>query len=107
MAISTAGCSGMAGSVTRLVWHARCTARSMVSSNAWALSTALACALSVACATGRTNHKSHILPAVEIVAMDAAVNLGGRLLIGPANYKVTPASIRRNLRGPRVVDDDP
>ena len=39
--------------------------------------------------------------------MDAAVNLGGRLLIDPANYEVTPASIRRNLRGPWVVDDDP
>ena len=39
--------------------------------------------------------------------MDAAINLGGRLLTEPANYKVTPASIRRNLRGPWVVDDDP
>lgn len=39
--------------------------------------------------------------------MDAAVNLGGRLLIDPANYKVTAASIRRNLRGPWMVDDDP
>ena len=39
--------------------------------------------------------------------MDAAVNLGGRLLIDPATFEVTPASIRRNLRGPWVVDDDP
>jgi hypothetical protein len=39
--------------------------------------------------------------------MDAAVNLGGRLLIDPATYQVTPSSIRRNLRGPWVVDDDP
>jgi hypothetical protein len=54
-----------------------------------------------------TNHKSYILPAVEIVAMDAAVNLGGRMLTDPANYEVTPASIRRNLRGAWVVDDDP
>ena len=52
-------------------------------------------------------HKSYILPVVEIVAMDAAVNLGGRLLIDPASFAVTPASIRRNLRGPWVVDDDP
>src|SRR5215207_7392332 len=51
--------------------------------------------------------KSYILPAVEIVAMDVAVNLAGRLLIGPAAFDVTPASIRRNLRGPWVVDDDP
>ena len=79
----------------------------MASSNAWAIIAALACALNAACATGRTNHKSYILPAVEIVAMDAGVNLGGRLLIGPANYEVTPDSIRRNLRGPWVVDDDP
>ena len=39
--------------------------------------------------------------------MDAAVNFAGRLLRGPAAYEVTPASIRRNLRGPWVVDDDP
>src|SRR5688572_29357167 len=79
----------------------------MASSNASVIIAALACALNAACATRVTNHKSHILPAVEIVAMNAGVNLGGRLLIGPANYDVTPASIRRNLRGPWVVDDDP
>ena len=79
----------------------------MSSSNAWALSAALACGLNAACATGATNHKSYILPAVEIVAMDAAVNLAARLVIDPAHYKVSPASIRRNLRGPWVVDDDP
>ncbi len=54
-----------------------------------------------------TAHKSYILPAVQIVAMDSVVNLAGRHLTDPANYKVTPASIRRNLRGPWVVDDDP
>ena len=48
-----------------------------------------------------------MLPLVEIVAMDAAVNLGGRLLVDPASFAVTPASIRRNLRGPWVVDEDP
>src|SRR5687768_2106094 len=79
----------------------------MASSNAWMITAALACALNGACATGATSHKSYILPAVEIVAMDAAVNLGGRLVIDPANYGVTPDSIRRNLRGPWVVDDDP
>ena len=79
----------------------------MASSNAWALGAALACGLNAACATGMTTHKSYILPAVEIVAMDSAVNLGGRHLIDPANYEVTPGSIRRNLRGPWVVDDDP
>ena len=79
----------------------------MAFSKGWALGVALACGLNAACATGATTHKSYILPAVEIVAMDAAINLGGRVLIGPANYEVTPASIRRNLRGPWVVDDDP
>ena len=39
--------------------------------------------------------------------MDAAVNAAGRVVIGPAHYEVTAASIRRNLRGPWVVDDDP
>jgi hypothetical protein len=89
----------------------------MGSSSAWTLGAALACGLNAACATGmrapsalphdEAGHKSYILPAVEIVAMDAAVNLGGRAVIGPAHYKVTAASIRRNLRGPWVIDDDP
>ena len=79
----------------------------MGSSNAWALGVALACGLNAACATGITAHKSYILPAVEIVALDSAVNLGGRHLIDPANYAVTPASIRRNAGGPWVIDDDP
>jgi hypothetical protein len=52
-------------------------------------------------------HNSYVLPAVEIVAMDAVVNLAGRLLLDPATFEVTPATIRRNLRGPWVVDDDP
>jgi hypothetical protein len=73
----------------------------------WALSAILACVLNAACATGAASHKSYILPAVEIVAMDAAVNLAARQVMGPDHYKVTPASIRRNLRGPWVVDDDP
>jgi hypothetical protein len=79
----------------------------MTSSNVWALGAALACGLNAACATGAVNHKSYILPAVEIVAMDAAVNLAARQVMGPAHYEVTPATIRRNLRGPWVVDDDP
>lgn len=79
----------------------------MSSSTRWALGAALACVLNAGCATTGSTHKSYILPAVEIVAMDAAVNLGGRLLIGPAHYEVSPASIRRNLRGPWAVDDDP
>ncbi len=52
-------------------------------------------------------HKSHVLPLIEIVAMDAAINRAGSLLLDPATFRVTPESIRRNLRGPWVVDDDP
>ena len=52
-------------------------------------------------------HKSYILPVVEIVAMDAGINLAGRALLDPATFEVSPASIRRNLRGSWVVDDDP
>ena len=76
-----------------------------------------ACVLSAACATSGAmhpappevdrGHKSYVLPAIEIVAMDAAVNLAGRLMLEPATYEVTPTSIRRNLRGPWVFDDDP
>jgi hypothetical protein len=79
----------------------------MASFNVWALSAALACGLNAACATGATNHKSYILPAVQIVAMDAGVNLVARQVMDPTHYEVTPASVRRNLRGPWVVDDDP
>src|SRR5688572_8525190 len=90
----------------------------MTSSTVRVLAVVLACGLSAACATGAGirpalpqenggGHKSYILPVVEIVAMDAAINLGGRLLVEPADFEVTPASIRRNLRGPWVVDDDP
>jgi hypothetical protein len=44
---------------------------------------------------------------VEILAMDAAFNLVGRVLYEPATFEVTSQTIRRNLRGPWVVDDDP
>jgi hypothetical protein len=52
-------------------------------------------------------HKSYVLPVVEIVAMDVAFNLVGRVLYEPATFEVTSKTIRRNLRGPWVVDDDP
>ena len=96
----------------------------MAVSNALACGAVLACGLSAACASGATprpalpqqepafaqddhGHKSYILPVVEIVAMDAALNLAGRHVFDPATFEVTSASIRRNLRGPWVVDDDP
>jgi hypothetical protein len=51
--------------------------------------------------------KNFVVPAIEIIAMDALVNLAGRQLTDPAAYEVTISSIRKNLRGPWVVDDDP
>ena len=51
--------------------------------------------------------KSFLIPAVEIVLMDAAINAFGRRTYDDGSFDVTPASIRRNLRGPWVVDDDP
>ena len=83
------------------------------SSRARALGAVLACGLSAACAArstlapGERGHKSYLLPVVEIVAMDAAINRVGSLILEPATFDVTSESIRRNLRGPWVVDDDP
>ena len=51
-------------------------------------------------------NRSFVLPAVEILAMDSLINLAGRRR-DPAAYEVSPASIRRNLRGTWVIDDDP
>ena len=39
-------------------------------------------------------HKSYILPAIEIVAMDAGVNRVGSLILDPATFRVTSDSIR-------------
>ena len=55
----------------------------------------------------RGGHKSYVLPVVEIVVMDAVVNRVGSMLLEPATFEVTQSSIRRNLRGPWAVDDDP
>ena len=79
----------------------------MASSDAWIFGAVVACGLSTACATSGAGHKSYVIPVAEIVAMNAAVNLAGRLVIDPATYQVTPDSIRRNLGGPWVIDDDP
>jgi hypothetical protein len=80
--------------------------------NSGALAVLLACALSTACASRSdlkpaVPHKSYVLPVVEIVGMDLAVNRVGRMLLEPETFDVTPTTIRRNLRGPWVVDDDP
>jgi hypothetical protein len=70
------------------------------------LAAMLACVFSAACAS-RTDHKSYVLPVVEIAAMDVGINRVGSLILDPATFRVTPESIRSNLRGPWVVDDDP
>ena len=49
------------------------------------------------------DHKSYVLPVVQILAMDAAFNLVGRALYEPATFEVTSKTIRRNLRGPWAV----
>jgi hypothetical protein len=105
----------------------------MLLPNAQLLAGVLACGLSGACAartsvpaalpqgepTGQQEtqeaqdtkaergHKSYILPVVEIVAMDATLNLAGRLVLEPEIFEVSAASIRGNARGHWVVDDDP
>jgi hypothetical protein len=51
--------------------------------------------------------KNFLLPLVEIVIMDAGINLVNRLGPDSDSYKVTRSSIRRNLRSKWVIDDDP
>lgn len=51
--------------------------------------------------------KSYIVPALEIVAFDFLLNRYNRRFSGTSDYDVSWASIRRNLRGPWVVDNDP
>ena len=51
--------------------------------------------------------KSYLLPAFEIIAFDFLLNRYNRRFSGSADYDVSGASIRRNLHGPWVVDNDP
>ena len=51
--------------------------------------------------------KSYALPALEIIGFDFLLNRYNRRFSGSSDYDVTAASIRRNLRGPWVVDNDP
>jgi len=48
-----------------------------------------------------------LLPAAEIVAFDVLLNRYNHRFSGSTDYDVTLSSIRRNLRGPWVVDNDP
>jgi hypothetical protein len=67
--------------------------------------------LSIGCATESSlrevQGQSFVVPAVEIVAMDAGVNYAGRRLTEPQDFTVTAQSIRRNLSTSWVVEDDP
>ena len=52
--------------------------------------------------------KNPVLPAFEIVAMDALLNLAGRQIYAETkDFDVTARSIKQNLRGRWVIDDDP
>jgi hypothetical protein len=81
------------------------------------LAVVLAVALNTACAArsgvpntmpdGEGGHKNYFLPVLEIVAMDAGINVAGRYVDDPAAFEVSSASIRRNLKSKWVIDDDP
>jgi len=51
--------------------------------------------------------KSYAIPALEILAFDFLVNRYQHHFSGESDYDVTMASIRRNLRGGWVTDNDP
>lgn len=51
--------------------------------------------------------KSYAIPAAEIVGFDFLLNRYNHAFSGSRDYDVSVGSIRRNLRGPWVVDNDP
>ncbi len=51
--------------------------------------------------------RSVVVPALEIVGFDFLLNRYNKRFSGSTDYDVSGASIRRNLRGPWVVDNDP
>jgi hypothetical protein len=51
--------------------------------------------------------KSYVVPALEIIGFDFMLNRFNRRYSGSSDYDVSMASIRRNLHGPWVVDNDP
>ena len=61
----------------------------------------------VAPAVPLAQDKIYTVPALEIVGFDLLLNLYNRRVSGSHDYDVTAASIRHNLRGPWVVDNDP
>jgi hypothetical protein len=51
--------------------------------------------------------KSWVIPAAEIAVFDFLLNRFNHRFSGTTDYDVTATSIRRNLRGPWVTDNDP
>ena len=51
--------------------------------------------------------KSYVIPAFEIIGFDFLLSRYNRRFSGSSDYDVSESSIRRNLRGPWVVDNDP
>lgn len=58
-------------------------------------------------ATPAEQDKSYTIPALEIIGFDFLLSRYNRRFSGSSDYDVTAGSIRRNLRGPWVVDNDP
>ena len=56
---------------------------------------------------GRETEKSFAIPAAEIITFDLLLSNFNRAFSGSHDYDVSGHSIRHNLRGPWVVDDDP
>lgn len=52
-------------------------------------------------------NRSYLIPAAEIIGFDFLLNRYNRRFSGSSDYDVSWASIKRNLRGPWVVDNDP
>lgn len=55
----------------------------------------------------KESRRNFLIPIVEIVVMDAGINLVGRQMPDGPFYKVSFASIKKNLRSKWVIDDDP
>jgi hypothetical protein len=55
----------------------------------------------------REPRPNYALPAIEIVAMDALINAFGRRGPEADAYKVNGTSIRSNVEGPWIIDNDP
>jgi hypothetical protein len=51
--------------------------------------------------------KSYAIPAAEIIGFDFLLNRYNHLTSGVTDYDVSWGSIKRNLRGPWVTDNDP